>query len=218
MSDATVLDVGCGSGDLLAAMAGQYPNARLAGTDRSAAGLKVGQAALPEALLVTSELNAPERQPEPQNDELAGWASYAVCSEVLEHVDDPVRALSNIQNFLRPGGRLVVTVPGGPMSAFDRQIGHQAHYTPTRIRQELEQAGYHVRLATGAGFPMFNIYRLVVILGGERLAEDIDGTPSLLARTVMSLFDVLLRFTLPSTSWGWQVVAVAEKPNSGSAE
>lgn len=36
---------------------------------------------------------------------------FIVCTEVLEHVPDPVRAFSHMVSLLNPGGVLVVTVP-----------------------------------------------------------------------------------------------------------
>jgi SAM-dependent methyltransferase len=35
----------------------------------------------------------------------------AVCTEVLEHVDDPVACIAELSRVLRPGGRLAVSVP-----------------------------------------------------------------------------------------------------------
>jgi SAM-dependent methyltransferase len=40
-----------------------------------------------------------------------GVARYVLCSEVLEHLDDDARAVSEIARVLSPGGRAVVTVP-----------------------------------------------------------------------------------------------------------
>ena len=74
------------------------------------------------------------RDPAP-DAEWAGWATHAVCSEVLEHVDEPVVLLRNARSWLAPGCRLVVTVPGGPMSAFDRHIGHRRHFSPGGSRR-----------------------------------------------------------------------------------
>lgn len=205
----TVLDVGCGAGDLLAALRQAFPKAELAGIDQSGAGLEIARAGLLGAILAVHDF---ARVAEPPAG-LAGWASHAVCSEVLEHLDHPAEALTNIRKLLKPGGELVVTVPGGPLSAFDRKIGHRAHYTARRLEGELVSAGFVVDMATGAGFPFFNLYRLVVIARGESLADDIDQAPSLLARTVMALFRGLLRITLPWPPWGWQIVAVARNPD-----
>jgi SAM-dependent methyltransferase len=156
---------------------------------------------------------------EPRPPALAGWATHAVCSEVLEHVDDPETLLRNARALLAPGCRLVVTVPGGPMSAFDRHIGHRQHFTPALLAGLMRAAGYEVELTTGAGFPMFNLYRMVVVARGERLAQDVasgDGTPaSLPARAAMGVFRALLALPLPRTRWGWQVVGVARLRDRG---
>ncbi len=204
-----ILDIGCGSGDLLQELRDCFPNAEFAGADVAESSLAVSRAKLPDVGLHVFDLNG-QTPPPPA---LETWADCAVCSEVLEHVGDLGLALRNIAACMKPGGRLVVTVPGGPMSAFDRHIGHHHHFTQADIRAELEQAGFQVKSVTGAGFPTFNLYRLLVIARGQRLIDDIDGEPGWLARTVMDFFSVLLRFNLANSNWGWQITAVAEKPS-----
>ena len=152
---------------------------------------------------MTSAAEAPEP--------LRQWAGHAVCSEVLEHLDDPAGVLANARAFIKPGGRLVITVPGGPMSAFDRHIGHRRHYTKALLGQVLLAAGFETAKVAAAGWPMFNLYRLAVLLRGGRLIEDAAGAPGPLARTAMGLFRHLMRLTLADTPWGWQIVAVARK-------
>lgn len=205
--EATLLDFGCGSGDLLVSMAARYPLARLAGVDGSAEGLAITARALPEATLVHADFaaGAPEQ--------LRAWASHAVCSEVLEHVDDPVAVLKAVLACLKPGGRLVVTVPGGPMSAFDKAIGHRGHYTRGRLRGEMTQAGLRVEVAAAAGFPVFNLYRLLVLMRGERIIADIEGKPSPLARAVMAPLRWLMPLTVDDSPWGWLIVGAATRPD-----
>jgi len=206
--EATLLDIGCGSGDLLAEMARHFPDAAFAGTDLSDSGLRETARKVAGVQLQRFDFTHPGGPP----DAIAGWASHATCSEVLEHVDDPAAALANIALCLKPGGRLVVTVPGGPMSAFDIHLGHRRHYTKAALRALLDHAGFTVETVAAAGFPTFNLYRLVVIARGGKLVDDVNGNPGLLARAVMAMFGVLLRFALPDAPWGWQIVAAARKP------
>ena len=144
----------------------------------------------------------------------------AVCSEVLEHVDSPVDFLKASRPFLAAGAKLVVTVPGGPMSAFDRHIGHRQHFTRDSISRVLAEAGFTVERVYLSGFPFFNLYRCVVIARGERLAVDVNagqrGFSAWLAGTVMAVFRGLFKFNLMNSPLGWQVVAVARK--TGASE
>jgi hypothetical protein len=66
----------------------------------------------------------------------------------------------------------------------------------------------------GAGFPFFNLYRLVVVARGRRLIDDVTleeagGATSSTARLAMTAFDRLFRFNLTRSPWGWQIVGLA---------
>jgi SAM-dependent methyltransferase len=207
-----ILDVGCGQGDLVAELRRRYPRAELCGIDFSPIGIEVARGKVRNARFEQRDLLAPGH-PQPG---LAGWATHAVCSEVLEHVDDPGELLRNAKGYLAPGCRLVVTVPGGPISAFDRHIGHRRHFTGQTLARVLEGAGFEVERSTGSGFPFFNLYRGVVLLRGEQLVADAGGAgsgrPSVLARGAMAVFRSLLAIPVPRNRLGWQIVAVARVP------
>jgi SAM-dependent methyltransferase len=205
---ARILDIGCGQGDMVAELRRHHPTAELCGIDFSQYGVDVARSKVPSARF--EQRNLLQRgDPIP---ELAAWATHALCAEVLEHVDEPELLLANAKDYLAPGCRLVVTVPGGPMSAFDRRIGHRRHYTADLLRRTLVAAGFEPERVTGAGFPFFDLYRLVVIMRGRRLVSDIgaaaDGSPSLPARAVMAAFWPLLALPVPGNRLGWQIVGV----------
>jgi SAM-dependent methyltransferase len=201
-----VLDLGAGTGDLAHSIRQSFPNAEILGLDVSAEGLEVARQKVPDAVFLERDLLESETAP----PEFRGWATHAVCSEVLEHVDDPEHLLRNAIPYLAPGCLLVVTVPGGPMSAFDRHIGHRRHYRPTELRALLERVGLGADRATGAGFPFFNLYRLVVVLRGRRLIGDAEaGSAGAIARAAMHLFGLLFRLNVDASPWGWQTVARA---------
>ncbi|MGH9178519.1 MAG: class I SAM-dependent methyltransferase [Acidimicrobiales bacterium] len=207
-----VLDIGSGQGDLAAELKRRHPQAEVVGLELSRHGVEVARAKVPEATFVEHDLLA-AGTPSPG---LSGWATHAVCSEVLEHVDEPAVLLTNARAFLSPGCRLVVTVPGGPRSAFDRHIGHRRHYDRAALREVLERAGLEVDMVAAVGFPFFNLYRLAVVLRGQKLIEDVaagDEAPaSGLAMAVMRVFGLLFAANLPSSPWGWQLVALARVP------
>jgi hypothetical protein len=104
------------------------------------------------------------------------------------------------------------------MSAFDKHIGHRQHFSIPGLKSLLEESGYSQCKVWGAGFPFFNLYRLVVILRGQKLVDDASqaGKPmSLASRLVMSLFGILFRLNLNRSTLGWQRFAVSVyKPSS----
>lgn len=211
-----LLDIGSGQGDLLAEAARRWPDARLAGLELSESGVRIARRKIPGATVVQRDL----LQSAPPDPALARWATQAVCSEVLEHVEDPMALLRSAGEFMAPGCRLVVTVPGGPMSAFDRHIGHRIHYTDETLRDVLEAAGLRVDRIYRAGFPFFNLYRRMVMIRGERLIADADETDGerlpLAARVAMGVFDVAFRLNVVDSRWGVQLVAVGRVPTRPS--
>jgi 2-polyprenyl-3-methyl-5-hydroxy-6-metoxy-1,4-benzoquinol methylase len=204
-----ILDIGSGTGDLAADIHSAFPSAEVLGLDISEGAVEYAARKVPTATFLQRDL-VRDAGADPEHQ---GWATHAVCSEVLEHVEDPDVLLANARPYLTPGCRLLVTVPGGPMSAFDRHIGHRQHFTPESLRAVVEQAGFEVERTVAAGFPFFNFYRLTVLLRGKRLVDDVaHGAGSPAARVVMRIFDPLFRLNVPSSPWGWQVLAAARFP------
>ncbi len=206
-----LLDVGSGQGDFSAEVSRRYPHTQLLGLELSHSGVAISRGKVPGAVFEQRDLTIAQA-PQP---ELRGWATHAVCSEMLEHVDDAQSVLENIAPYLKQGCRLVITLPGGPMSEFDRHIGHRKHYRAAELRQLLEKTGFQVQSVWRAGFPFMNLYRLVVILRGKALIRDVarqpGGAMSGLALTVMRVFSFLFAFNRRQSPWGWQLVAVAKK-------
>ncbi len=207
-----ILDIGSGQGDLALDLRRLFPQAEIAGIELSAMGVEVASRKVPGARIFQCDLLVSDGDPAP----LRSWSQYAVCSEVLEHLDDPALFLRNVSEYLAPGCLLIVTVPGGPKSEFDRHIGHRRHFTPAVLRALLENCGFSVEIATTAGFPFFNLYRLAVILRGRRLIADVQtgshGSSSLLARAAMASFHPLFSLNVTGSRLGWQTVAAARWP------
>ncbi len=206
-----LLDVGSGQGDFLEKAAKLWPAAELVGFELSETGVMITHRKVPRARVFAADVFA--RAPEIAF--LEGWAEAAVCSEVLEHVDDPIAFLHAASFYLAPDAPLLITVPSGPVSSFDRHIGHRQHFTRRQVAGLLSEAGFKVQCVVRAGFPFFNLYRSVVIARGEKLAQDLrtrsEGMSFWVARLTMAIFRVLFRANFFDSPFGWQIVAVARK-------
>ncbi len=67
-----------------------------------------------------------------------------LCSEVLEHVEDDTRALSEIKRVLATGGTLIITVPFQKKywGEDDDFVGHKRRYEPGELEEKLKEAGF----------------------------------------------------------------------------
>jgi SAM-dependent methyltransferase len=153
-----VLDLGCGEGAFCA---------ELAASGAEPVGADVAEAALGRARRrhpgVRFEL-VPAHGPLPFAD-----AAFDVvwASEVIEHVADTARWLSEVRRVLRPRGRLLATTPyhgrvknvalalGRFESHFDPTGQHLRFYTRRSLRDLLEQFGFEeIGIATAVGPPL----------------------------------------------------------------
>ena len=80
-SGVRLLDIGSGQGDLAAAVRTRFPSAQLLGLELSQSGVEISRQKVRDARFVQRNLLEKIEVPEDQR----GWATHAVCSEVLGH-------------------------------------------------------------------------------------------------------------------------------------
>lgn len=198
-----MLEIGSGTGSFAERFVRDFPKAKYLGLDMSSEGVRLASRRVPGAEFRQRNLLAPATE----EDRVNFRATHAIASEVLEHLDDPVTLLRNSMDYMMPGCRLIVTVPGGPVSAFHRHIGHRRHYTAEALRRLLESAGLTVERSTGSGFPFLNLYMSALVWRGEKAISQFSGPPGLTLRAASVMFNTLFRFN--SMRSGWQILAVA---------
>jgi SAM-dependent methyltransferase len=84
----------------------------------------------------------------------ANRAFDLVCAmDIIEHVEDDVRALSELTRVLAPHGTLLISVPlhQSHWTAFDDLVGHCRRYEPARLTALLEQFGLRVECSAAYG-------------------------------------------------------------------
>ena len=136
-----ILEIGCGSGNVLRVLqqlaAGR---GRVEGLEVSTEAADVARART--GLSITNGYLS----------DLDATASFDIVAafDVLEHIDDQVAVLEQIRERLRPGGRLVLTVPAHQSlwSAFDVASGHERRYTSSSLARALRESGFIVEYLT----------------------------------------------------------------------
>lgn len=141
----SLLEVGCGTGYALAALARANPSMSLCGVDLFYSGLQAAVKRAPQAELLQADANHL-----PFEDEFD-----LVCAlDSLEHFPDDRAVLSQINQAARMGGGLLITVPQHPWlwSVRDEYARHQRRYTRAEMLAKLEQAGFQAQLVTSFMF------------------------------------------------------------------
>jgi SAM-dependent methyltransferase len=124
-----VLDLGCGAGRFVAALA--EAGAEPVGVELAEAALERARANVPDADLRL--LDADGSIPLQHASIDLVW-----CSEVLEHVPDTAGLLSEVRRVLRTGGRLLVTTPS-------HDLPRRALIALARFDRHFDPLGQHVR-------------------------------------------------------------------------
>lgn len=133
-----IADIGCSTGFLLEDLRRAYPDAELIGVDLISAGLVKAHRTLPDARLLRADACAL-----PLSD---ASVDAVVSANLLEHIQDDVRAVSEMARVLRPGGRVVLVVPAGAgtYDYYDRFLGHERRYERGELASKCLLAGLDV--------------------------------------------------------------------------
>ena len=97
-----VLEIGCGTGETLAYIKKQFPNATISGIEYVES---VASKAAPELSVICGDVENMEFPYEPES------IDYIICGDVIEHLRDPEAALSKLDAFLASGGRVLASIP-----------------------------------------------------------------------------------------------------------
>ncbi len=149
---ATIVEVGCSTGYMLEDLRATYPSARLVGFDLIASGLHKAHAALPDCPVVQADAcEIPLAE---------GQADAVISLNLLEHVPDDVRALSEIHRILHPGAAAVLVIPAGPglYDYYDRFLHHERRYARGEMAEKARRVGLSVEADIHLGsvvFPAF---------------------------------------------------------------
>jgi SAM-dependent methyltransferase len=135
------LEMGCGTGFVLAAVARRFPRARVVGSEIFVEGLAFAAARAPSAQFVQMDAGAC-----PYVEEF----DVAAALDVIEHIDDDEAALRSLFRALKPGGQALITVPQHRWlwSAADSFACHCRRYSAKQLHAKLRQAGFAIERST----------------------------------------------------------------------
>ena len=176
-ADARILEIGCGTGHNLEALEqfGRVEGLEIDVAARTVAAERLGRPISAAPL------------PRLEGVDLGAYDMIAAL-DVIEHVEDDAAAIAAIADRLRPGGKLLITVPAHQWmwSAHDVANHHQRRYSKASLRKllkasplEIDHLGYFNSLL----FPMAVAARM-----GSKLRRREDSDDKLPPAPVNALF------------------------------
>jgi SAM-dependent methyltransferase len=163
---ARILEIGCGTGHNLEMLArfGTVDAVEMDDAARAVASDRLGRPALMATLPALEGVES-------------GAYDLVALLDVLEHVEEDRASLASIARRLKPGGKILLTVPAHPWmwSAHDIVNHHKRRYTKRGFRAAIEEAGLRVELLTYFNsllFPLAAAARLAGRVTGKQDSDD----------------------------------------------
>ncbi len=200
----SVLDVGCGNGELLFLLRARYPEIEQAtGADLSDAVVEQNRRAHPDLDFEVLDI---------EHAALPLQAELVTCAEVIEHLDTREAAFAHLARMVSPGGSLVVTCPTGKVFATEKHFGHTTHPTVAELESLGRGAGLELVRVQNWGFPVYRLTKWLTNVNPElalrKFAVERYGAGQILVSGALYLANFL---NAPSSSHGCQLFALFRK-------
>lgn len=139
------LEVGCGTGFVLSAVAKAFPEAALQGSEIFTAGLGIASRRLPAVTFLQMDARKI-----PFVNEFDAVGAF----DVIEHIEEDEEVLSQIHAALKPGGIMFLTVPQHAWlwSAVDENSCHVRRYSARQLHEAVRKAGFQIVRSTSFVF------------------------------------------------------------------
>ena len=185
-----ILDVGCGTGALLREL-GDYGNVQ--GLDFSPRAVSFCKE---RGLLNVEQGSATEIRYENKTFDLV------LALDVLEHIKDDRKALSEINRVLKPGGIAIIFVPAFMFlwGVTDERSQHERRYTLRELKEKTRNAGFGVIRASYFNtflFPPIALLRIFVRIVKIKIKSENELTNPSTDQMLYNIFNLerkLLRF------------------------
>lgn len=207
------LEIGCGTGDFIQQIA-QNENLEITGSEIYLKGLLYAKKNLPNVDFIQFDVT---------QGVVGEKFDIIVAFDVLEHIENDMAALLNINKMLSNQGCLIITVPQHMFlwSQLDEIVKHKRRYSRSELVTKLQKNGFNISYVTSFLFTLFPLMLISRMLDkgqdktqSEEVALEKRVTFPKALNWVFDLFmridEVLIRCGI-SLPFGGTLVVVARK-------
>lgn len=141
------LEIGCGTGGFIQQII-ENENLEITGSEIYLKGLLYAKKNLPDVDFIQFDVT---------KGEVGEEFDLIVAFDVIEHIENDVAAILNINRMLHKGGVLIVTVPQHMFlwSRLDEIVRHKRRYSRRELVTKLQENGFEVSYVTSFLFVLF---------------------------------------------------------------
>ncbi|WP_218574993.1 class I SAM-dependent methyltransferase [Reyranella sp. CPCC 100927] len=186
-----LLDAGCGTGGLLAALGRSRPASRHLGVEYDADAARLAARKSSATVVIGSVTTLPFAD---------ATLGAIVSADVLSHgLVDPALALKEAHRCLESGGILILNLPAYPwmLSAHDRQVHNVRRFVRGRARALVEEAGFSVRRTS-----YWNCFLFPLMVARRVLLRNTGSDVQALPAPVNALFAAIVGLERRLIGWG----------------
>lgn len=200
-----ILDVGCGGGSLISVLKNC---GKVFGIDSSFKACKYSKEKI-DNILQSDALRLPFKD---------GCFDAIFALDLIEHIDNDINVLREINRVCARGGICVITVPAWRCLWSERDVwlGHKRRYTVRNLKTAVEKAGFKtVECSYIHGLLFIILYlanKIKRVLRYDKIKTDIIAVPDLLNSFLIHLFEVERKiFFAINFPLGTSVICIAKK-------
>ena len=160
------LEIGCGTGGFIKQII-ENENLEITGSEVYLKGLMYAKKNLPSVDFIQFDVT---------QGEIGEKFDLIVAFDVIEHIENDVAALININKLLNKAGVLIITVPQHMFlwSKLDEIVKHKRRYSRRELVTKLQENGFDISYATSFLFALFPLMLISRIFDKSRELSQTD--------------------------------------------
>ena len=204
----TLIDIGCGSGELLMYLSKYFKtnNTFFYGADFAEQTIINNQKKFKNIEFFLLDI---------QKEYLQEKYDVVICSEVIEHLYGQRECLSNLVKMIKPDGWLILTSPTGKIFKTEINFGHVYHPSSNDIINFAEENGLKVISINNWGWPIYSLLKRIININSNWSLKNFgEGKYSTFKKLINNILYIINFLNCPNTALGCQMFVLLKKINN----